>query len=141
MSANHSAVLHSFQPRRSVSSRIARWRVDPRVFFLAWTTGVTIEIHQGLPPDVTIRNIWFAQDAGVFDILLEHSSFDLIQEGCEVPLLDFRFAAKFGSTQPQALAAPAAAPSKHPFAQHSPNVSRRKFGSGKPLLSKRHEQK
>lgn len=70
------------------SRRVMRYQVSPEVFPMALETGLKLQVIRGIPKGAEFRGYAIDHQTNTLMIYVEHGSFDLIQEGFQVPIAD-----------------------------------------------------
>lgn len=85
-----------------IARRLRRFEISSAFFPMAMTDGLVYEITAGVPAGCQLYNMQYDYRLGVFYIVLEHETFDLVPGGGEIPQGTIKFRKIFdgGSISP-----------------------------------------
>lgn len=75
--------------------RLRRFEISDAFFPMAMTDGLVYEILEGVPAGCKLGHMHYDYNKGIFYIVLEHESFDLVIAGNEIPIGVIKFRKMF----------------------------------------------
>lgn len=72
----------------TMTSRVRRYDINPRLFPMAFETGLKLEVTKGIPRDARFRGYTIDPAKNCISIFLEHESFEEVEEHSECPVAE-----------------------------------------------------